>query len=108
MADDSQRDPQGVMRDTPGYGKTPPKWVDDNEVEFCTSCRQRFDWKRRRHHCRACGNIFCKVCSPHFVMLPLQWGIREPQRTCHNCASQLGEHQEQLVKVREVWGCARL
>eukprot|EP00618_Florenciella_parvula_P013852 CAMPEP_0119477060 /NCGR_PEP_ID=MMETSP1344-20130328/7343_1 /TAXON_ID=236787 /ORGANISM="Florenciella parvula, Strain CCMP2471" /LENGTH=237 /DNA_ID=CAMNT_0007510971 /DNA_START=187 /DNA_END=898 /DNA_ORIENTATION=- len=28
------------------------QWVEDGDSERCTACMLKFDWKRRRHHCR--------------------------------------------------------
>ena len=39
------------------------KWKDDSEVVACTSCSQAFSLTNRKHHCRNCGDIFCKDCS---------------------------------------------
>ena len=39
------------------------KWKDDSEVVSCTSCSQAFSLTNRKHHCRNCGDIFCKDCS---------------------------------------------
>ena len=39
------------------------KWKDDSEVVSCTSCSQTFSLTNRKHHCRNCGDIFCKDCS---------------------------------------------
>lgn len=44
---------------------TVPKsdWVPDDEVSACTQCSRPFTLFFRRHHCRACGKIFCDGCS---------------------------------------------
>ena len=38
-------------------------WVDDSDALYCTNCDSSFNFLRRRHHCRVCGNIFCYECS---------------------------------------------
>ena len=35
-------------------------WVLDNLATECFLCSQRFSALRRRHHCRICGQVFCK------------------------------------------------
>jgi hypothetical protein len=32
--------------------------------------------------CRYCGRVFCADCTPHNVMLPVQFGYSDPQRVC--------------------------
>lgn len=35
----------------------------------CQLCKERFTLTRRRHHCRACGGVFCSTCSARQVLL---------------------------------------
>nr|CDS17868.1 FYVE and Pleckstrin domain containing protein [Echinococcus granulosus] len=46
-------------------GETPraAEWVKDEQATMCALCYRRFTHIRRKHHCRACGKIFCGVCS---------------------------------------------
>ena len=39
-----------------------PIWLSDNDTDVCMKCSARFTFRRRRHHCRACGLIFCSEC----------------------------------------------
>eukprot|EP00475_Leptophrys_vorax_P007044 TRINITY_DN1443_c0_g1_i1.p1 TRINITY_DN1443_c0_g1~~TRINITY_DN1443_c0_g1_i1.p1 ORF type:complete len:408 (-),score=90.34 TRINITY_DN1443_c0_g1_i1:487-1710(-) len=39
-------------------------WVPDEERKFCSGCGLEFTLVRRRHHCRKCGEVFCKLCCP--------------------------------------------
>ncbi|VUZ49311.1 unnamed protein product [Hymenolepis diminuta] len=39
------------------------EWVKDEQATMCALCYRRFTHVRRRHHCRACGKIFCGTCS---------------------------------------------
>ena len=48
----------------------PPTWVPDDETEECARCHDRFSVLNRKHHCRACGKIFCADCSPHIGSIP--------------------------------------
>ena len=80
---------------------TPPAWIDDRASQRCTgrSCHVVFDGLvERRHHCRFCGNLFCHRCSARKAMLPPQWAIKEPQRTCDTCYSILAPEQEGWIK----------
>ena len=38
-------------------------WKPDKEEKRCQSCGRGFNLRRRRHHCRLCGEIICKQCS---------------------------------------------
>lgn len=41
----------------------PAIWVPDSKAESCMRCGGVFGWRRRRHHCRLCGNCVCANCS---------------------------------------------
>ncbi|XP_068191210.1 zinc finger FYVE domain-containing protein 16 [Antennarius striatus] len=43
-------------------GSRQPTWVPDSEAPDCMNCYQRFTFTKRRHHCRACGKVYCAVC----------------------------------------------
>ncbi len=38
--------------DDPPIEFIPPRWMQDHEVECCTTCSNKFDLLNRRHHCR--------------------------------------------------------
>ncbi|RYG62419.1 hypothetical protein EON64_17885 [archaeon] len=38
-------------------------WVVNETCAVCMVCARRFGTVMRRHHCRACGLLICKVCS---------------------------------------------
>lgn len=38
-------------------------WLQDESVAHCSTCSATFTMLTRRHHCRACGDIFCWRCS---------------------------------------------
>jgi len=45
-------------------------WVADEAVTHCTRCQAEFTWYVRKHHCRACGEIFCHACCDNLDVLP--------------------------------------
>ncbi|CAF2561729.1 unnamed protein product [Rotaria sp. Silwood2] len=62
-----------------------PEWRDDKE---CFRCRQIFTTFIRKHHCRACGDIFCDKCSSKCC--PIQkFGIDRDVRVCDLCYEKL-------------------
>eukprot|EP00756_Hemistasia_phaeocysticola_P022020 Hpha_TRINITY_DN15806_c1_g6::TRINITY_DN15806_c1_g6_i1::g.188277::m.188277 len=53
--------PRSVSRGLP-QGRE--HWQPDGEATCCNYCQQEFSFTRRRHHCRACGLVFCRTCCP--------------------------------------------
>ncbi|XP_067931835.1 uncharacterized protein [Watersipora subatra] len=61
-----------------------PKWTDDADAKQCLYCQSKFTQLRRKHHCRACGRLFCsKCCNDKTVLTHL--GINDFERTCIIC-----------------------
>ncbi|XP_063819977.1 zinc finger FYVE domain-containing protein 16 isoform X2 [Pseudophryne corroboree] len=48
--------------ENPVLGQRQPAWIPDSEASNCMNCSIRFTFTKRRHHCRACGKVFCAVC----------------------------------------------
>ncbi|KAI3381225.1 hypothetical protein SNEBB_007869 [Seison nebaliae] len=44
-------------------------WQRDEEINNCNLCNKTFNTRRRKHHCRNCGRIFCGACTSY--RLPL-------------------------------------
>jgi len=38
------------------------RWMDDSKTANCIACQTAFSLITRRHHCRACGQVFCYKC----------------------------------------------
>ena len=71
-----------------------PTWVLDEDVGSCFGCHENFNWHRKRHHCRTCGNLFCRHCANREKQLPRHWmpnSTDQTVRVCVACASVL-EH----------------
>nr|CCA20290.1 myosinlike protein putative [Albugo laibachii Nc14] len=41
------------------------QWINDDDRFGCHICNKRFSVFRRKHHCRACGEVICGTCSLH-------------------------------------------
>ncbi|XP_064438837.1 hepatocyte growth factor-regulated tyrosine kinase substrate isoform X2 [Mirounga angustirostris] len=67
-----------------------PDWVD---AEECHRCRVQFGVVTRKHHCRACGQIFCGKCSSKCSTIP-KFGIEKEVRVCEPCYEQLNRKAE--------------
>lgn len=70
---------------------TAPAWADG---EVCHRCRVTFSMVQRKHHCRACGQVFCGQCSSKVSTLP-KFGIEKEVRVCEACYEQVNK----LVKL---------
>lgn len=77
------------------------RWIPDEEKTNCTQCKKAFTVLTRRHHCRACGEIFCAECASMKVIIPrgriISKNMRNPKddwkvplRACTTCAVSLG------------------
>lgn len=61
--------------------KVAPEWQDS---DACMICSRMFTFLVRKHHCRACGGVFCAQHSCKSIELP-EFGINIPVRVCDNC-----------------------
>uniref|UniRef100_A0A1I8Q9M0 RUN and FYVE domain-containing protein 2 n=1 Tax=Stomoxys calcitrans TaxID=35570 RepID=A0A1I8Q9M0_STOCA len=69
-----------ILSDAQTIPGAPGIWAPDSIVSHCTACKKEFNLTRRKHHCRSCGDIFCRACSDH--TLPLSG---KPVRVCLSC-----------------------
>ncbi|VDM99025.1 unnamed protein product [Thelazia callipaeda] len=73
--------PRVTEADAMFIAESAPEWADGEE---CFRCRTAFGIITRKHHCRACGQIFCDKCSSKQSFLP-QYGIEKQVRVCDGC-----------------------
>ncbi|XP_011158521.1 hepatocyte growth factor-regulated tyrosine kinase substrate [Solenopsis invicta] len=66
---------------------TAPAWADG---DVCHRCRVTFSMVQRKHHCRACGQVFCAQCSSKLSTLP-KFGIEKEVRVCEACYEQVNK-----------------
>lgn len=74
---------------------TAPVWVD---ADVCHRCRVAFSLMQRKHHCRACGQVFCAQCSSRASTLP-KFGIEKEVRVCETCYEQV--NKTSAVQIKE-------
>ncbi|CAI5514590.1 unnamed protein product [Closterium sp. Naga37s-1] len=59
--------------DSPGAGSEVSRshWMPEEAFKRCTNpaCGKEFTQRRRKHHCRCCGNVYCSKCTGY--VLPL-------------------------------------
>jgi hypothetical protein len=96
-------------------------WIPDHAVDACQICKAEFGLTFRRHHCRACGKVVCRYCSPKEIILPKGldtfpqgpkqkswfWSFfpekkdsrfAEPERVCTPCYNRYNE-----ARAIELW-----
>ncbi|XP_071442053.1 zinc finger FYVE domain-containing protein 21-like [Hetaerina americana] len=61
-----------------------PQWSPDGENESCFHCKAKFDFITRKHHCRRCGQVYCKACCYVKEVLPRMCFV-DPVRLCVGC-----------------------
>ncbi|XP_046558103.1 zinc finger FYVE domain-containing protein 21-like [Haliotis rubra] len=72
--------------DTSPFTLPEPQWIPDADMGFCMNrnCQAKFDFMKRRHHCRRCGKVYCNTCCDKKLPLPRMCFV-DPVRHCNNC-----------------------
>ncbi|XP_078526785.1 zinc finger FYVE domain-containing protein 9 [Lissotriton helveticus] len=68
-------------------GEVAPVWVPDSKAPNCMKCEAKFTFTKRRHHCRACGKVFCAACCS--LKCQLLYMDKKEARVCVICHSVL-------------------
>ncbi|KAM9848932.1 zinc finger FYVE domain-containing protein 9 [Aulostomus maculatus] len=94
--------PLGVLSRDRGIvlGDVAPVWIPDAQAQVCMKCGVKFTFTKRRHHCRACGKVFCALCSSLKFRLTHLEG--KEGRVCVSCHSTLIKGTPPSGK-RRVW-----
>ncbi|XP_028318709.1 zinc finger FYVE domain-containing protein 16 isoform X2 [Gouania willdenowi] len=79
-------------------GSKQPSWVPDAEAPNCMNCKQRFTFTKRRHHCRACGKVYCAVCCNRRCKLRY---LQKEARVCVQCFDAI--HKGCPREQKRVW-----
>ncbi|KAG8010500.1 Zinc finger FYVE domain-containing protein 16 [Nibea albiflora] len=79
-------------------GSRQPAWVPDSEAPNCMNCYQRFTFTKRRHHCRACGKVYCAVCCNRKCKLKY---LEKEARVCVVCFDSI--HRGCPREQKRVW-----
>lgn len=71
-----------------------PQWQPDKDATHCNGkeCSTKFDFIKRKHHCRRCGLIFCSKCCGTKVQF-YRMQFVDPVRHCLDCA-QISRREE--------------
>merc|ERR1712216_1110481 len=74
-----------------------PIWMPDESAPSCTKCNEPFNMFRRRHHCRACGEVCCAQCAPRTSHAWPTLFKQNPQptfkRLCKDCSEGLSSSE---------------
>lgn len=62
-----------------------PPWASDDSSNVCLGCNAKFTATNRRHHCRNCGQLFCKKCTQKKCFLPRFGFTQKKMRVCERC-----------------------
>lgn len=55
------------------YPKESKKWINSNSINNCHNCLSNFGLFIRKHHCRACGLVFCSYCCNKYINIPANY-----------------------------------
>lgn len=80
-------------------GQRQPTWIPDSVAPNCMNCSIKFTFTKRRHHCRACGKVFCSVCCSQKCKLQY---MEKEARVCVICYSFITRGLNQKEQKR-VW-----
>ncbi|XP_043937598.1 pleckstrin homology domain-containing family F member 1-like [Protopterus annectens] len=59
-------------------------WISDKATDVCMRCeKNKFNFVRRKHHCRKCGLVVCGDCSKQKFSIPSI--SNKPQKVCLLC-----------------------
>ncbi|NWX15651.1 ZFY16 protein, partial [Aegotheles bennettii] len=71
-----------------------PLWIPDSEAPKCMNCQVKFTFTKRRHHCRACGKVFCGGCCKRKCKLQY---MEKEARVCNGCYDDINKGKHFLV-----------
>uniref|UniRef100_A0A672LGV7 Zinc finger FYVE domain-containing protein 9-like n=1 Tax=Sinocyclocheilus grahami TaxID=75366 RepID=A0A672LGV7_SINGR len=74
---------QQLKKPFSSLGEVAPVWVPDSQAPICMKCKVKFTFTKRRHHCRACGKVFCAACCS--LKSRLMYMDRKEARVCVTC-----------------------
>ncbi|XP_007974879.1 zinc finger FYVE domain-containing protein 16 isoform X1 [Chlorocebus sabaeus] len=82
--------PENTCKEGLVLGQKQPTWVPDSEAPNCMNCQVKFTFTKRRHHCRACGKVFCGVCCSRKSKLQY---LEKEARVCVVCYETISKAQ---------------
>ncbi|XP_076024391.1 phosphatidylinositol-3,5-bisphosphate 3-phosphatase MTMR4 isoform X2 [Genypterus blacodes] len=77
------------------------RWVPDHMASHCFNCDCEFWIAKRRHHCRNCGNVFCKDCCHLKLPIPDQQ-LYDAVLVCNTCHDLLLEARTRDIRSQQL------
>ncbi|XP_030624166.1 zinc finger FYVE domain-containing protein 16 [Chanos chanos] len=77
-------------------GSRQPAWVPDSEAPNCMKCGQKFTFTKRRHHCRACGKVYCATCCNRKCRLKYLEREARVCVVCHDTIQKAQAHERMM------------
>ncbi|XP_060912192.1 myotubularin-related protein 4 isoform X2 [Labrus mixtus] len=77
------------------------RWVPDHMASHCFNCDCEFWIAKRRHHCRNCGNVFCKDCCHLKLPIPDQQ-LYDAVLVCNTCHDLLLESRTREIRSQQL------
>lgn len=74
------------------------KWMDSKMIYRCQNCSSNFNMINRKHHCRACGGVYCSSCCNKYIIIPFDY-IKKPNKT------QYESNKKQNIKELVCYNC---
>ncbi|XP_037657090.1 zinc finger FYVE domain-containing protein 16 [Choloepus didactylus] len=90
VSEESLSLPEKTCKEGLVLGQKQPPWVPDSEAPNCMNCQVKFTFTKRRHHCRACGKVFCGVCCNRKCKLQY---LEKEARVCVICYETINKAQ---------------
>ncbi|KAF4112384.1 FYVE, RhoGEF and PH domain-containing protein 5 isoform X2 [Onychostoma macrolepis] len=76
-------------------GENAPPLLSVSQVTVCMNCHSHFSLTNRRHHCHACGKIFCRDCCRN--KFPLKYMKNRRAKVCDHCYTELRKHDVAII-----------
>ncbi|XP_043920161.1 zinc finger FYVE domain-containing protein 16 isoform X2 [Protopterus annectens] len=83
-------------------GLKQPSWIPDSAAPNCMNCNTKFTFTKRRHHCRACGRVFCADCCNRKSKLQY---LEKEARVCVVCWEAINKAQA-FERMMSPTGCS--